>query len=334
MSLGERDARPVSASAPTLIPFVVRCPDYVKVALRSADDFRNDVVLLGDAANRESWKNHWDSTRASLPKWRQFTDSYVHMSAASQSFEMTVWRRPFVIEHWMKEHGVRGAFVMDADTVTFADYSRTVLPALPRGCAAALMTCEDQSGFDWATSLHFSYWTFEAIADFASFCVEAYRDAGILERLRAKYRWHLENRQPGGICDMTLLHFWRERNEGRTWNAARVWDGMVADLAVTAGDNCFKREYAMRGGFKKLTFKNGVPYGFNTILGQPIRFLYVHCQGSAKPLGKFLYNPVLRHVYAELYHLRRGKARMRTWAKWILRTISRGQYRRADSSRA
>ena len=61
----------------------------------------------------------------------------------------------------------------------------------------------------------------------------------------------------------------------------------------------------MRGGFKKFIFKDGVPYGFNKILGKEIRFLCVHCQGKAKRLMKFLPRNGRRRFYAPLYNLDR-----------------------------
>jgi hypothetical protein len=311
---------------PTLIPFLGRPPAYLGIALQSAADFNERVVLIGDDANRGFWKDHWDGGGATLPKWEEFKRVHVKMSDYSDFFETANWHRAFAVEEWMKREGVDQVFILDGDTVTFADYAKVVAPAVPSGCQAALMTYRDQDRLDLTTSLHFSWWTLEALADFTSFCIAGYRDPAIRGRLEAKYRWHLENRLPGGICEMTLLHLWRERNEKATWNAAKVWDGAVADLAITTSNNYVKDEYVMRRGFKKLVFRGGLPYGFDRALGKEIKFVNVQCQGIAKALMRPLYTPGWRRVYADVYWLRRliAKAGIRSSVKAALRSVLAG----------
>jgi hypothetical protein len=162
---------------------------------------------------------------------------------------------------------------------------------------------QNPDNFFWTTSLHFSYWTLDALTDFTSFCIEAYRDPKIRSKLEAKYRWHVENRQPGGVCEMTLLYLWCERNENRIWNLAKVWNGTVVDFGITSEINYLEHEYEMQRGFKKFVFKDDVPYGFHRTLGKEIRFLCVHCQGLSKRLMRFLYRRGWRRFYAELYDM-------------------------------
>jgi len=292
-------------TVPTLIAFFGHGPDYLKICLQSAARCNSQVVLVGDEANRGFWKDQVDSSRVRLVKFDEFKRSYTQMSDYPEFYEMAFWRRPFAVEQWMRSEGVDQVFLLDGDVVTFADYARDVVPVLPSECCAALMTLQDQGDFAWATSLHFSYWTLDALTDFTSFCIEAYRDPGIRSKLEAKYRWHVENRQPGGISEMTLLYLWRQRHENRIWNLAKVWNGMVGDLAIVTSANYFEHEYEMRGGFKKFAFKEGVPYGFNRLLGSDIRFLCVHCQGNSKRLMTFLYRREWRRFYARLYDLDR-----------------------------
>jgi hypothetical protein len=318
----EKDRAP-RGSVPTLIAFFGPGPNYLNFSLRSAADFNKQVVMLGDATNRGFWKEHWDSSQIRLPKWDEFKRSYAKMSNYGEFYEMAFWRRPFAVEEWMRSEGIDQAFLLDSDIVTFADYSKVVLPALPSGCAAAVCTLQEQGTFSWSSSLHFSYWTLDGLTDFTSFCIEAYRDAGIRRKLEAKYRWHVENRQPGGICEMTMLYLWRKRNETKTWNLAKVSDGIVGDMAITTSDNYFSGEYEMRRGFKKFIFKNGVPYGYNKILGKEIRFVCVHCQGYSKRLMRPLYTRGWQRFYTDMYYLRQvvipyAKSKARSSLKVVL----------------
>ena len=319
-------------SVPTLISFFGPAPNYLNFSLRSAADFNKQVVMLGDATNRGFWKEHWDSSQNRLLKWEEFKRSYTKMSDYPESYEIGFWRRPFAVEEWMRSEGVDQAFSLESDLVTFADYSKVVLPVLPSGCAAAVCTPHEQDNFFWSSSLHFSYWTLDGLTDFTSFCIEAYRDAGIRRKLEAKYRWHVENRQPGGICEMTLLYLWCKRNETKTWNLAKVWDGMVGDLAITTSDNYFNGEYEMRRGFKKFIFKKGVPYGYNKMLGKDIRFLCIHCQSYSKWLMKFLSTRRWQKFYADAYYLRQvaipyAKAKARSSLKAVLGPLLSGKQR-------
>jgi hypothetical protein len=312
---------------PTVIAFFGQVPGYLKVCLRSAADFNDRVVLIGDDTNAGAWPDHWDSSRTSLPKFDEFRRSYVKMSDYTERFEMAFWRRPFAVEQWMQHERVDQIFLLDSDIVTFADYARDVLPRLPPDCRAALMAPGAQDNFVWANSLHFSFWTLDALKDFTSFCIEAYRDPEIRRKLEEKHRWHIDNAKPGGICEMTLLYLWCERNGTGIGDLSRAGNGIVGDLSVSSSSNHFGDEYEMRRRFKAFVFKDGAPYGFNRVLGQQVRFLCIHCQGDAKRLMKFLYGRWWRRFYAELYDIEgtvircRGRLRARSRLKNTLRSI-------------
>jgi hypothetical protein len=292
-------------TTPTMIAFFGPAPDYVNVALESAAAFHNQVVMIGDGANRSAWRDHVDSDRLPSAKHAQFTSAYVKMSDYPEPYEAAFWRRPFAVESWMRSEGVNAAFLLDSDVVTFSNLERDVGPRLPAGCCAAMMTLEDQAEYDWASSLHFSYWTLDAVSDFTAFCVAAYRDRAIRRRLEFKYDRHIERREPGGICEMTLLHLWRQRNPKQISNLARVVGGTVGDLGLGTAANCFDHEYAMRGGVKRLRFRDGVPYGFNRTTNEPARFLCVHCSGHLKPFMRLLASPRARKFHRQLFRVNR-----------------------------
>jgi hypothetical protein len=311
-----------SGTVPTLIAFFGWAPSYVELALRSAANCGNRVVLLGDETNHGVWKDHCDSSRMRLEKFAQFQTSFQKMSDYGDGYEMAFWRRPFVIEEWMVAEGVQRAFVLDGDVLTFADYSKDVLPSLPSGCAAALMTYEDQGEFDWATSLHFSYWTLDALRDFTSFCIEAYRDPTTRKALETKYRWHLEHRQPGGICEMTLLFLWRQRIAATLSNLAAVWDDKTADLAIGASANSANDEYPMQFGLKRFAFRDGIPFAHNRHLNLDIRFVSIHCQGRYKSSMRFLSRPALRRLYVPGYFASQAVSSTYTLAATFLKRFS------------
>jgi hypothetical protein len=291
--------------------------------LESAASFNTDVVLIGDGSNESFWRDHWNSDRVDPGRFREFMDSYVKLSDYPDSYEMAFWKRPFVVDAWMKSEGIKELFLLDSDVLTFADYSKEVAPLLPDGYQATLIAPAGDKEINrlWA-SLHFSYWTREALDDFTSFIVNAYRNPQMRGKLESKYRWHLENRQPGGVCEMTLLYSWAAENCQKVFNLARVIGSSVADLAITQSANYFDDEYEIRGGFKRLVFRNGVPFGFNRVLNQEVRFWCLHCQGEAKRVMRILQQPSFRPFFSELYRLARLSEVLRLKSKSLIRGVA------------
>lgn len=191
---------------PVIIAHFGGKPNYLKFALKSAANFNNTVVLIGDDTNKDFWQNHWDTTLVEFDKFQDFQKYYVQMSDYSKKYEMAFWKRMFVLEKWMEDNGYKRIFLLDSDSMTFADYSEEVYPILPNDCISALMTrINQEDNFRWASSCHSSYWTLEALEDFTNFCIEAYRNKNIRDKLQAKWQWHINNHKPGGVCEMTLL---------------------------------------------------------------------------------------------------------------------------------
>jgi hypothetical protein len=277
---------------------------YVGVALESAARFNSDVVLIGDDGNRGAWRHHWSAEGSRCPKFEQFLGSYTKMSDYPDWYERAFWQRPFQVEQWMRDEGVRETFLLDSDIVTFADYSRDVAAALPPGCDAVVMRQQNQTNFAWASSLHCSYWTLDALTDFTSFCIAAYRDPELRAALARKFRWQLEHRLPGGICEMTTLYLWHQRHETRILNLAQARRGMVADVGLGTATNYFDDEYELHSGFKKFTFVGGAPYCANRVTGETVRFLCVHCQGETKAMMATLVSPIWRRFYTQRHRMR------------------------------
>jgi hypothetical protein len=283
---------------PTVIVFFGPAPEYVGLALRSAESRGNHVVMIGDASNRDCWKRHVDADALASEKYDRFTRVFVRMSNYPDGYEQAFWRRPFAIEAWMREAGVDKAFILDADVMTFANYADEVLPRIAAQHDAALMTLVEQDEYDWATSLHFSYWTLGALSSFTSFCIDTYGDPTRRDALQRKWAHDRETSTAGGVCEMTLLHLWRATRPDRVMNFAAGPDA-VGDLAVGTPDNVRRNEYEMRGGFKQLAFTHSRAYGRRTT-GEYARFWCIHCQGEAKTAMRWLSAPLLRSHFGRL----------------------------------
>jgi hypothetical protein len=202
----------------------------------------------------------------------------------------------FMLEEWMKKNDVQRVFLLDSDVITFANYSVELAPILFDNYIASLMTCENQDNFRWASSCHFSYWTLEGLEDFTSFCIEAYHNKMIREQLETKWKWHNNYNKPGGVSEMTLLYLWSKDNS-KVANSSKVINNTTVDHSINTSTNYSDNEYQMQLGIKKIIFKNEIPYGFNKVLNKEIRFLCIHCQGTAKILMRFFHYEKLRPFY-------------------------------------
>jgi hypothetical protein len=281
---------------PVVISHFNQQPNYLKFALKSAANFNKNVVLLGDNSNKGFWENHWNVTSIESEKYQAFQKYYVQMSYYPKTYEDSFWKRMFMLEEWMKKNDAKQAFLLDSDVMTFSNYSIELAPILFDNYIASLMTCENQDNFRWASSCHFSYWTLEGITDFTTFSIEAYSNQEIRKQLEAKWQWHNDNNQAGGVSEMTLLYLWSKDNP-RVANSSKVANDMTIDHSINTSTNYLEDEYQMQLGIKKIIFKNGIPYGFNKVLNKEIRFLCIHCQGTAKILMRFFYDENLRPFY-------------------------------------
>jgi len=281
---------------PVIISHFNQQPNYLKFALKSAANYNKTVVLIGDESNKNFWRNHWNVTPVVSDKYQDFQKCYVQMSYYSKEYENSFWKRMFMLEEWMKKNDIKQAFLLDSDVMTFSNYSIQLAPILFDNYIASLMTCENQDNFRWASSCHFSYWTLEGLENFTSFCIEAYHNKTIREQLESKWKWHNDHNKLGGVSEMTLLYLWSKDNP-RVSNSSKVASDMTIDHSINTSTNYLEDEYQMQLGVKKIIFKNGIPYGFNKVLNKEIRFLCIHCQGTAKILMRFFYDENLRPFY-------------------------------------
>jgi hypothetical protein len=302
---------------PVIIAHFNGGPNYLKFALKSAANFNKKVVLIGDDTNRNFWKNHWDITQVEFNKYQNFQKCYVKMSDYTKEYDTAFWKRMFMLEKWMIDNDAKQIFLLDSDIITFADYSIELDPILSNNYVATLITPKNQDNFLWLSSCHFSYWTLEALEDFTNFCIEAYSNEKIKDKLETKWQWHIDNNQSGGICEMTLLYLWSRENSKVT-TLSTVMNDMTLDLNINSSLNYFEDEYQMQFGLKKFIFKNGIPYGYNRGLNKEIKFLCIHCQGEAKGLMKFLYYRQLREFYYIAKLFRETKVKMKQSIKKII----------------
>jgi len=259
--------------------------EYLKIAIRQARRRNGRVVLIGDESNRdfgadEHYLNsdYWEGAA-------EFAKVYRHMSHNPHDQELYCFQIYFVARDWARAHGVDRLFLMDSDVMLYCDvteYEKTL-----GDYDLAINWCKRQEPYRWSACLHNSFWKVKTLEVMCNQLMDAYL-GGWIPMLEQKWAWHQKNKIPGGVCDMTLLHFFRHLC--KAINLSEVRDGSVWDDNINCAENYHEREYTTMFAMKTVILPVGGAQPAlvlkETIEGEP-HFVFanaLHFQGQAKRL--------------------------------------------------
>jgi hypothetical protein len=258
---------------------------YLPYALNQATSVNghSDVVLIGNCNVHE--KFHFVALESLANRNSDtFRSRYHHMSDNKHEFELFCWLRWFFLLEYMRTEHVQSVLHLDSDVLLCSsvdeierNYSNTTADC------AFLIPKQDHNSFMWCATGHISFWTIDLLEQFCAFCLNSLWQSEYQELYEQKWNWHLTNREPGGICDMTTLYlFWRER-EARITNLAMNHNGNVFDMLISSGFNYCEDEYVTGSGKKEIRFINRQPHLLrNDGTRNPVRVHALHFQGAAK----------------------------------------------------
>lgn len=274
------------------------CP-YLKISVRQAykRNPNNPIIILAD--NPEQY-------RAELPgshkiqllaindyssSAKQFESIYEHLSTNPQQFELPCFMRWFVLDEYCKNHNLRQYFYLDNDVLLYCNFQDWV---------------EDYNRFVYTMTNNVS-WGISLMNDtkwlsrFCEFCMNVYGLQGdhskfYYHKILSHYEDLQSTRRAGGVCDMTLLSFFRQD--------AFTPPGLVGEMSAilkedeTDTESCFVRNvyytfdhninqsdgFKMKNGIKDVSFERTLPVVHNEELNIDVRFLCLHFQGAAKSL--------------------------------------------------
>lgn len=254
---------------------------YLKKTIQMAEAYNDTVILLGDESNRLFCKN-WIA-QDSLPQKRflEFQKIYRHMSSNSYQFELSCFKRFYLIYEFLIQHDMTACVMLDSDLCSFIKYSD--LEFMKQGFDAAYSIPETQEPLVWTGSPHMSFWTIKGLGAFLDFIERSYE--GDMPELEEKFEYHRNNRKNGGICDMTLLYLWGKKEEVKIYNTAPKTKSGVFDHSLSVSSNYKKEEYQFdtKFGIKHIEWENGIPYFVDAETGEKVKALTIHAQGSSKP---------------------------------------------------
>jgi len=266
--------------------------DYVRTAIEQAQLRNQRVILIGDEGNMaaEHYLNadYWEGAA-------EFAKVYKHMSHNPEPQELYCFQIYFVLRDFCRRNHIERLFTMDSDVMLYCDvteYEKTL-----GDYDLAINWCERQEPYRWSACLHNSFWKYWALAVMCDLITGTYQSEPLMNKLEQKWAWHEENNVPGGVCDMTLLHFFRQEMNAVNLSRVRATDGYINpsvwDDNINQAENYTEGEYwewtALGGG--KVIWRGSELKGrtapFYLERGFPpeyIRANALHFQGQAKRL--------------------------------------------------
>lgn len=247
---------------------------YLKYSLKQARTFNlnSPVYLLGDKKNdRYPFVTHVlaDNYASAI---KEFSTVYKHLSSNGEVYELNCFLRWFYIEAFCRENNIEEFIYLDSDVLLFQNVTE-MLPLFKN--AAIANTCADMG------MPAFTYFKDRAaLRNFCDYLIRAYTEEKAIKQLDEYYKPFANSAEMmGGVCDMTLFHFYFRDHPGDTLKIDLIDDSFAVDVSINSSDG-----YEMDGGVKKVYWQNNLPYCKRIIDGKLIRFATLHYQGNAKKL--------------------------------------------------
>lgn len=230
------------------------------------------VILLGDDANRgyEGVEHH--ALRDYFERAAAFAAVYTHHSTHPEAFELICFQRWFALDEFLKAHGLRQCVYLDSDVLLYTDVTQD----MKKFHRFDFTLCWNMVGCVFFVNRR------QGLETFCRFAMDLYtkRHPYHYDRMVAHYAVRQRHQLTGGVCDMTALQLYAEINFGSVGEASHIIDGAVYDPGIATPHPGFE----MENGFKKVTWRDGQPWGTYVPTGELIRFGALHFTGVAKGL--------------------------------------------------
>jgi len=258
---------------------------FLQTAIDQATSQGNRVILLGDNTNAQFKVEHY-FFRDYSKRADTFRPRYIWMTTdPPESNIFNTLRYPMLLE-FMERHDLDKVFTCDSDIMLYCNVAEEERDL--GNYLAAYDIPKNQSGVR-NVAMGNGYWTRQGLIMFCDFLYEAYTQHRWLEKMRYQWEWHVRNRVPGGISEMTTLAFFTSLHKQEIVNISRVLAGnKTFDHAISTPENYEPREYetVQKWGWtiKNIQWIGNNPHCHNLVRGGPVRFCSLHFQGGRKRL--------------------------------------------------
>ena len=277
-----------------IIIFHIGNQEYVHLNLKQATKHENKVHILTDNANNFNYNNvvavNYSNYSNNLKKFEKI---YQHFSTNSYQLELICIVRWMCIYEYMKEENIVKAFICDSDVLIYDNISKIINTFFKKDLYLCTSSCKNTSG-------HCCVFTLNIMESFVNFCFEFYNT-----QIPNILKWKDSYKEPGGICDMTLLYYFCHNKTNfvglrlpdypyfENDLTKIINDEFTFDLHLAHnGNHIYPGDYEidMKNKNKNIKFINNNPYCYNNRLKKDIKFILLHFQGRNKRIMKDFYN--------------------------------------------
>jgi hypothetical protein len=253
--------------------------EHLKYSLAQArqSNSNSSIFLLGDSSNNAYEFVQHQFIADYFSGAAQFKNIYKHYSTNGFDFELICFQRWFILQEFLKTHGIGQCLYLDSDIMLYADVTK------------------EQKKFEqfdftlcWNTiGCVFFLNRLQGLDEYCQFLMDIYtqKDKYHYDKMLAHYAVRRKNRLAGGVCDMTAFDLFSEVNFGQVGEASHIIDGSVYDPNINMPNPGFE----MENGIKKITWKDDYPWGTHIRTGETIRFNSLHFNGRVKKLMSQFY---------------------------------------------
>ena len=268
--------------------------EYVSLCLKQALKYNNNVILITDKL--EKYSNIDNLKIIDNGKYicgsNLFSKIYVHLSKNSKIIEYLCIARWISIYEYMNKNSINRAFICDSDILIYENMTKIDNKYLSE---CEYMLCSSPSKNLCGSH---SIWNLSKLKEFISFIFIFYntQKGNMIE-------WYKSYKEPGGICDMTLLYYFSHNEKifkgirlpGFPYfnnDLTQIFNNeLTFDLNLDAhGNHIYPDEWEINDrNSKNIKYIDNKPYCYNKRLNKDIRLLLLHFQGRNKEIMKDYY---------------------------------------------
>lgn len=273
-----------------IIIFHIGNQHYVRLCLQQALKSGNtNIILINDNENNFSDLPinvvNYNKYSKNLEKFKTL---YKNLSTNNHHIEFLCIVRWMCAYEYMKENNIKRAFICDSDVLIYENLDNIDKNYLH---SYDFMLCSSNSKNLTGGQ---SIWNYSKLQNFVEFIFVFYET-----QINKMVEWYKNYKEDGGICDMTLLYYFA--NKQKDFVGLRLPDypyfsqdltqifnnEFTFDLHLgTFGNHPYPDDYEVntKNRNKNIKFIDGKPYCFCKHLNKDIRFVLLHFQGRNKAL--------------------------------------------------
>ena len=177
-----------------IIIFHIGNQDYLRLSIKQAENYGNNVILIGDENNEGFCKNHYNYKDYFNS---EFDKIYKHVSPNNEAFEKICIQRWFIIKNLMKKLDIKKAFICDSDVLIYRNIN-DIMYSYKEYIHFVSMNNKIP------TNAAISIWSLNTLTKFTNF-IDKFYNLNNWENI-LDYWSNYNDKLSGGISDMYLLY--------------------------------------------------------------------------------------------------------------------------------